>query len=125
MGCNIDEISRADLHQKVKWLTVKQRIYIRSAMILHNSLYSGKPLTIYEQLHRFDIPHDYNTRFSLKSKKDDRLLKKPICKKKTFLARSFISRAIDIWNNLDLQTRLIETKDRFKSTLLKQISWFI
>ncbi len=94
-------------------------------MILHNSLYSGKSLTIYEQLHRVDIPHDYNTRFSLKSKKDDRLLKKPISKKKTFLARSFISRAIDIWNNLDLQTRLIETKDRFKSTLLKQISWFI
>ena len=42
-------------------------------------------------------------------------------KKKTFLARAFRTRAIDLWNNLDCAIKLISSKSMFKSAVLKQL----
>ena len=47
LGYKVDEISRENLHDEIGWLTVRQRIHVRTLMALHNVLYSGEPNTIY------------------------------------------------------------------------------
>ena len=56
---------------------------------------------------------------------DSMLLEKPKLKKKTFLARAFRTRAIDLWNNLDCAIKLLSSKSMFKSAVLKKLDWFI
>jgi hypothetical protein len=107
------------------WLTVKQRIHVRTLMALHNVLYSGKPNAIYVNLKLLEITRELNTRFSSRCRSDNMLLEKTMLKKKTFLARTFKTRAIDLWNNLDCAIKLISSKSMFKSAVLKQLDWFI
>ena len=93
--------------------------------MLHKSLYTYEPSTIYMHLHVLEISREHNTRFSTRCRKDKLLLKKPKFKKKIFLAQAFRVRAIEIWNNLNSETKSIASKSRFKSAFRKQLSWFI
>ncbi len=124
LGYKVDEISRENLHDEIGWLTVRQRIHVRTLMALDNVFYSGEPNTVYVNLKPLEITHEHNTRFSSRCR-NDMLLEKPMLKKKTFLARAFRTRAIDLWNNLDCAIRLISSKSMFKSAVLKQLDWFI
>ena len=76
-------------------------------------------------MHLLEILHEHNTKFSTRCRKDKLLLKKTKFKKKIFLARAFRVRAIEIWNNLNSETKSIASKSRFKSAFRKQLSWFI
>ena len=64
-------------------------------MIIHRTLYCKEPFTIFKHLHPFIITHEHETRFASKCKGDKLLLMNQVCKKKTFLARAFITRAIE------------------------------
>ena len=125
LGYKVDEISRENLHDEIGWLTVRQRIHVRTLMALHNVLYSGEPNAIYVNFKPFEIIHEHNTRFSSRCRSDNMLLEKPTLKKKTFLARAFRARAIRLWNNLDYTIKIISSKSMFKSAVLKQLDWFI
>ena len=125
VGCKIREKSRNELHNELNWLTVRQRIHMRTAMITHRTLNYKEPFTIFMHLHPFIITHDPETRFASKCNSDKLLLTNPVCKKKTFLARAFITRAIEIWNDLSVKIKRIVLKDAIKSALRRQIAWFI
>ena len=56
---------------------------------------------------------------------DKLLLTNPVCKKKTFLTKAFITRAIEIWDDLSVEIKRILLKDAFKSAFCRQIAWFI
>ena len=75
-------------------------------------------LSIY---HPLIITHEHETRFASKCK-GDKLLTKPVYKKKTFLARAFTTRGIEIWNNLSVETKHIVMKGAFKSALRRQLA---
>jgi hypothetical protein len=105
VGCKIHEKSRKELHNELNWLTVRQRIHMRTAMIMHRTLYWKEPFTIFMHLHPLIITHEHETRFASKCKGDKLLLTKPVYKKKTFLARAFTTRGIEIWNNLSVETK--------------------
>lgn len=124
LGHRVDEISRIDLHSEIRWLTVRQKIYVRTIMILHGALHTGEPITIHMHLHPLEVLHGHETRFSLKCN-NDKFLITPDFKRKTFLARAFRTRAIEIWNFLNSETREISSKSLFKSALCKQLHWFI
>ena len=94
-------------------------------MIIHRTLNCKEPFTIFIHLHHFIITHDHGTRFASKCNSEKLLLMNPVCKKKTFLARAFITRAIEIWNDLNVEIKRIVLKDTFKSALCRQIVWFI
>ena len=104
---------------------MRQRIHVRTLVTLHNVLYSGEPYAIYVNLKPLEITHEHNTRFSSKCRSHNMLLEKPMLKKKTFLARAFRTRAIDLWNNLDCTIKLLSSKSVLKSAVLKQLDWFI
>ena len=125
LNYKVTEISRKDLYDEIGWLTVRQRIHFQTVMMLHKSLYTYEPSTIYMHLHVFEILHEHNTRLSLKYKNDKLVLKKPKYKKKTFLARAFRVRGVEIWNNLDFETRSITCRSRFRATIRKKLEWFI
>ena len=129
LGYKVNEISRIDLHtglvlDSIGWLTIKQRIYVRTLMILHKALHTGEPTTIHMYLHPLERLHGHDTRLSLKCR-NDKLLVRPDFKKKTFLARAFRTRAIEIWNNLDSETRNIFFGSLFRSALLGRFQSFI
>ena len=64
-------------------------------------------------LYPFIIPHDHETRSASKFS-DKLLLTNPLCKKKTFLARAFITRAIEIWNDLSVEIKcILATEKRY------------
>ena len=94
-------------------------------MIIHRTLYWKEPFTIFMHLHPLIITHEHETRFASKCKGDNLLLTKPVYKKKTFLARAFTTRGIEIWNNLSVETKHIVMKGAFKSALRRQLAWFI
>ena len=73
LSCNIDEVLRRPSHAKLGWLTVRQRIYIRTLMMLHKVLYTSEPMTIYKHLLPFQISHGYDTRFLSRCKLDNLL----------------------------------------------------
>ena len=125
VGCKIHEKSRKELHNELNWLTVRQRIHMRTAMIMHRTLYWKEPFTIFMHLHPLIITHEHETRFASKCKGDKLLLTKPVYKKKTFLSRAFTTRGIEIWNNLSVETKHIVMKGAFKSALRRQLAWFI
>ena len=125
VGCKIHEKSRKELHNELNWLTVRQRIHMRTAMIIHRTLYWKEPFTIFMHLHPLIITHEHETRFASKCKDDKLLLTKPVYKKKTFLARAFTTRGIEIWNNLSVETKHTVMKGAFKSALCRQLAWFI
>ena len=118
VGCKIRERSINELHNELNWLTVKQRIYMRTAMIIHRTLNCKEPFTIFMHLRPFAITHDRETRFASKCNSEvtkKLLLTNQVCKKKTFLARAFITRAVEIWNDLSVEIKRIVLKDAFKS----------
>ena len=125
LNYKVTEISRKDLYDEIGWLTVRQRIYFKTVMMLHKSLYTNEPSTIYMHLHAFEILHEHGTRRSLKYKNDKLVLEKPKYKKKTFLARAFKVRGKEIWNNLDLEIRRIACRSWFKANIRKKLEWFI
>ena len=94
-------------------------------MIIHRTLNCKEPFTIFMHLHPFTITHDDETRFASKCNSDTLLLTNPVCKRKTFLARAFITRAIEIWDDLSVEIKRIVLKDAFKSAFRIQIAWFI
>jgi predicted DNA-binding ArsR family transcriptional regulator len=47
VSSKIHEITRKELHSNLNWLTVKQRIYIRTVTILHKAIYNCEPLSVY------------------------------------------------------------------------------
>ena len=94
-------------------------------MILHKAIYNCEPLSVYMYLRSFEISHYHDTRISLRCKEDKLLLKKPEYKKKMFLARAFITRAIDIWNNVSIETKNIAFEENFKSAVRKQMPWLV
>ena len=51
VGCKIHEKSRKELHNELNWLTVRQRIHMRTAMIIHRTLYWKEPFTKFMHLH--------------------------------------------------------------------------
>jgi hypothetical protein len=76
LGYKVDEISRENLHDEIGWLTVKQRIHVRTLMALHNVLYSGEPNAIYVNLKPLEITHEHNKIFSSRCRSDNMLLEK-------------------------------------------------
>ena len=96
-------------------------------MIIHRTLNCKEPFSYYMfmHLHPFAITHDHETRFASKRNSDKLLLSNLVCTKKTFLARAFITRAIEIWNDLSVEIKRIVLKDAFKSALRRQTAWFI
>ena len=125
LNYKVTEISRKDLYDEIGWLTVRQRIHFPTVMMVHKSLYTYEPSTIYRNLHAFEILHKHGTSRSLKYKNDKLALEKPKYKKKTFLARAFRVRGIEIWNNLDLEIGCIACRSRFKATIRKKLEWLI
>ena len=79
-------------------------------MIIHRTLNCKKPFIIFMHLHPFIITHDHETRFACKCNCDKLLFTNPVCKKKTFLARAFITRTIEIWNDLSVEIKRIERR---------------
>ena len=125
LNYKVTEISWKDLYDEIGWLTVRQRIHFQTVMMLHKSLYTYEPSTIYMHLHAFEILHEHDTRHSLKYKDDKLVLEKSKYKKKTFLAQALRVRGIKIWNNLDLEIRSIACRSQFKATICKKLEWFI
>ena len=71
-------------------------------------------------LHPLIITHEHETRFPSNCKGDKLLPLNPVCKKKTFLARAFITRAIEICNDLNVEIKHIVSNNAFKSALRRQ-----
>ena len=61
VACKIREKSRNELHNELNWLTVRERIYMRTAMIIHRTLNCKEPFTVFMHLHPFIITHDHET----------------------------------------------------------------
>ena len=50
LNYKVTEISRKDLYDDIGWLTVRQSIHFQTVMMLHKSLYTYEPSTIYSHL---------------------------------------------------------------------------
>jgi hypothetical protein len=95
-----------DLH----WLPIKQRIIFKILIITYRALNGSAPHYITE------ICEPYSTTRSLRSN-EQRLLKTPKTKLKTFGDRAFAASAPFIWNSLPTNIRYIDNIDTFKTNI--------
>ena len=79
----------------------RKNIYENSYDFINRTSNCKEPFnTIFMHLYPFIITHDHETRFASMGNSDKLLLTNPVCTKKTFPARVFITSDIEIWNDL-------------------------
>ena len=99
------------MHNGLSWLTVLKRLSFNSLMLFKSVTSNYTPVFIHSQIIFSNTAHGHNTRNASNGH-----LVTPY-PRTTFLKRSFIYRALPLWNHLPRELHFIESRLTFKKYL--------
>ena len=104
----------SDMHRRLQWPTVKERLYTGTLSMFNKLLATKKPEAIYKRLQNVNSTHDHNTRFA---KGGSFRLPKP---KTATLTRTFLYRCSKSHNSFPPHIKST-TPSNFKTQITKWI----
>lgn len=110
LGCSI-KTSRDQMYSTLSWLTLNQRIIVTLSTMIYNTLTMKMPISLFNQIVYCNSVHSHNTR---KANNGHIMTPYP---KTNFMKKTFLYRAIVIWNNIPIEVHQLCNKLSFKSSL--------
>ena len=110
LGCSM-RTNVAVMHESLAWLTVQNRLNSNTLILFKSVLTNNVPVSIHSQIIFSSSVHDHNTR---NARNGQLAIPRP---RTNALKKSFIYRALALWNNLPSELHFIESRLTFKKSL--------